>query len=171
MSRGSLDRWIYYRSDNSAPLDWCIRRRIITDIARGLCYLHEECRQRIAHFDIKPQNILLDNNFNAKVSDFGLGKLVDRDESRVVTRMRGTPRYMAPEWLTSKITETVDVYSFGVVVTKILSGRKNVDYSRVSTRRQCPAHYGTTGEGNEWSLGRYDRQEQRRHALMPGGSD
>jgi hypothetical protein len=131
MSGGSLDKWIYYkRSGNNAPLDWSTRRRIITDIARGLYYLHEGCRQRIAHLDIKPQNILLDDNFNAKVADFGLSKLIDRDESRVVTRMRGTPGYMAPEWLTSKITEKVDVYSFGVVVIEILSGRKNIDYSQ-----------------------------------------
>ncbi|KQJ85662.1 hypothetical protein BRADI_4g00883v3 [Brachypodium distachyon] len=131
MPGGSLDKWIYYdRSGNNFALDWCIRRKIITDIARGLCYLHEGCRQRIAHLDIKPQNILLDDNFNAKVADFGLSKLIDRDESRVVTRMRGTPGYMAPEWLSSKITEKVDVYSFGVVVMEILSGRKNIDYSR-----------------------------------------
>nr|XP_045084383.1 G-type lectin S-receptor-like serine/threonine-protein kinase SD2-5 [Aegilops tauschii subsp. strangulata] len=131
MSGGSLDKWIYSnKSGNNAPLGWCIRRRIITDIARGLHYLHEGCRQRIAHLDIKPQNILLDDKFNAKVADFGLSKLIDRDESRVVTRMRGTPGYMAPEWLTSKITEKVDVYSFGIVVIEILSGRKNIDYSQ-----------------------------------------
>ncbi|XBH66527.1 hypothetical protein VPH35_095008 [Triticum aestivum] len=108
----------------------CISRRIITDIARGLYYLHEGCRQRIAHLDIKPHNILLDDNFNAEVADFGLSKLIDREESRVVTRMRGTPGYMAPEWLTPKITEKVAVYSFGIVVMAILSGRKNIDYSQ-----------------------------------------
>jgi hypothetical protein len=129
MSRGSLEKWIYYKQNN-APLDWCTRRRIVTDIAKGLSYLHEDCRHRIAHLDIKPQNILLDDSFNAKVSDFGLSKLIDRDESQVVTRMRGTPGYMAPEWLTSQITEKVDVYSFGVVVMEIISGRKNLDYSQ-----------------------------------------
>jgi serine/threonine protein kinase len=80
--------------------------------------------------DIKPQNILLDENFNAKVSDFGLSKLVDRDQSQVVTAMRGTPGYMAPEWLTSVITEKVDVYSFGVVLLEILCGRRNFDRSQ-----------------------------------------
>jgi hypothetical protein len=129
MPRGSLDKWIYY-ADNKAPLDWHTRRKIITDIAKGLSYLHEDCRQRIAHLDIKPQNILLDENFDAKVADFGLSKLIDRDQSRVVTRMRGTPGYMAPEWLTSHITEKVDVYSFGVLVVEIISGRKNFDYSQ-----------------------------------------
>ncbi|KAE8793628.1 putative receptor protein kinase ZmPK1 [Hordeum vulgare] len=128
MSGGSLDRWIYYRHDN-APLDWHTRCGIILDIAKGLCYLHEECRRKIAHLDIKPQNILLDENFNAKVADFGLAKLIDRDQSKVMTMMRGTPGYMAPEWLTSRITEKVDVYSFGVVVMELISGRKNIDNS------------------------------------------
>uniref|UniRef100_A0ACD5VE53 Uncharacterized protein n=1 Tax=Avena sativa TaxID=4498 RepID=A0ACD5VE53_AVESA len=86
--------------------------------------------KRIAHLDVKPQNILLDSDFNAKRSDFGLCKLIDRDMSRVVTRMRGTPGYLAPEWLTSQITEKADVYSFGVVVMEIISGRKNLDTSR-----------------------------------------
>ncbi|KAE8786166.1 G-type lectin S-receptor-like serine/threonine-protein kinase SD2-5 [Hordeum vulgare] len=128
MPRGSLDRWIYYRHNN-APLDWCTRHRIILDIAKGLCYLHEECRRIIAHLDIKPQNILLDENFNAKVADFGLSKLIDRDQSKVMTMMRGTPGYLAPEWLTSQITEKVDVYSFGVVVMEVICGRKNIDIS------------------------------------------
>jgi serine/threonine protein kinase len=128
MPRGSLDRWIYYRHNN-APLDWCTRYRIILDIAKGLCYLHEECRRIIAHLDIKPQNILLDDNFNAKVADFGLSKLIDRDQSKVMTMMRGTPGYLAPEWLTSQITEKVDVYSFGVVVMEVVCGRKNIDMS------------------------------------------
>ncbi|CAO2209214.1 unnamed protein product [Urochloa humidicola] len=131
MPKGSLDKWIYYRHENSTPpLDWQTRRKIVTDIAKGLSYLHEECMKRIAHLDIKPQNILLDENFNAKLSDFGLCKLIDRDKSQVITRMRGTPGYLAPEWLTSQITEKADVYSFGVVVMEIISGRKNLDTSR-----------------------------------------
>ncbi|GJN06019.1 hypothetical protein PR202_ga23704 [Eleusine coracana subsp. coracana] len=130
MPKGSLDRWIFYRHENNAPLDWSIRCKIIIDIAKGLSYLHEECMKRIAHLDVKPQNILLDENFNAKLSDFGLCKLIDRDKSQVITRMRGTPGYLAPEWLTSEITEKADVYSFGVVVMEIISGRKNLDTSR-----------------------------------------
>ncbi|KAM0931606.1 hypothetical protein ACQ4PT_000213 [Festuca glaucescens] len=129
MPRGSLDRWIYY-CHNNVPLDWCTRCRIILDVAKGMCYLHEECRRKIAHLDIKPQNILLDDNFNAKVADFGLCKLIDKDQSKVVTMMRGTPGYLAPEWLTSRITEKVDVYSFGVVIMEIISGRKNIDNSQ-----------------------------------------
>ncbi|XVE54631.1 hypothetical protein DITRI_Ditri03aG0097500 [Diplodiscus trichospermus] len=129
MCKGSLDQWIFHKNQELA-LGWQIRKKIITDIAKGLAYLHEECNQKIIHFDIKPQNILLDENFNAKVSDFGLSKLIGRDQSQVITTMRGTPGYMAPEWLSSFITEKVDVYSFGIVVLEILCGRKNMDPSQ-----------------------------------------
>ncbi|KAL4592611.1 hypothetical protein LXL04_005612 [Taraxacum kok-saghyz] len=128
MSKGSLDQWIY-SGDRKHVLGWECRKKIIFDIAKGLAYLHEECRQKIIHLDIKPQNILLDEDFNAKVSDFGLSKLVDRNQSQVITRMRGTPGYLAPEWLGSVITEKVDVYSFGIVLLEMLCGRKNFDIS------------------------------------------
>ncbi|XP_044492546.1 G-type lectin S-receptor-like serine/threonine-protein kinase SD2-5 [Mangifera indica] len=129
MCNGSLDKWIFSQNQASA-LDWQVRRMIILDIAKGLAYLHEECSQKIFHLDIKPQNILLDENFRAKLSDFGLSKLIDRDQSQVVTRMKGTPGYLAPEWLNSIITEKVDVYSFGVVVLETLCGRRNLDQSQ-----------------------------------------
>ncbi|KAF7142135.1 hypothetical protein RHSIM_Rhsim06G0123600 [Rhododendron simsii] len=129
MSNGSLDRWIFKRHQE-LTLGWESRRKIITDIAKGLTYLHEECRHKIFHLDIKPQNILLDENLEAKVSDFGLAKLIDKDQSQVVATLRGTPGYLAPEWLSSVITEKVDVYSFGVVVLEILCGRKNLDRSQ-----------------------------------------
>ncbi|MFQ6646363.1 hypothetical protein Gotur_020219 [Gossypium turneri] len=108
--------------------------KIILDIAKGLAYLHEDCNRKIIHLDIKPQNILLDENFNAKVSDFGLSKLIEKDQSQVVTSMRGTPGYMAPEWLSSIITEKVDVYSFGIVVLEILCGRRIIDESQQNER-------------------------------------
>ncbi|XP_058095516.1 G-type lectin S-receptor-like serine/threonine-protein kinase SD2-5 [Magnolia sinica] len=129
MSNGSLDSWIFDRNKNQV-LDWLTRKKIILDIAKGLAYLHEECRQRIVHLDIKPQNILLDDNFNAKVSDFGLSKLMDRDQSQVQTTMRGTPGYLAPEWQQLRVTLKVDIYSFGIVVLEIVCGRKNLDRFR-----------------------------------------
>ncbi|XP_031378729.1 G-type lectin S-receptor-like serine/threonine-protein kinase SD2-5 [Punica granatum] len=128
MANGSLEKWIF--KTNEVVLSWQQRKKIILDIAKGLNYLLEECRQKIIHLDIKPQNILLDENYNAKVSDFGLSKLVDRDESQVVTTMRGTPGYLAPEWLSSVITEKVDVYSFGVVILETVCGRKLFDSSQ-----------------------------------------
>ncbi|XP_028101306.1 G-type lectin S-receptor-like serine/threonine-protein kinase SD2-5 [Camellia sinensis] len=120
-----MDPWMHGSSKGTKS-----RRKIIMDIAKGLTYLHEECWKKIFHLDIKPQNILLDEDFNAKISDFGLSKLIDKDQSQVVTMMRGTPSYLAPEWLSSIITEKVDVYSFGVVVLEMLCGRKNLDRSQ-----------------------------------------
>ena len=129
MSNGSLDRWVFDKN-LGILLDRQCRMKIVLDIARGLTYLHEECRQKIVHLDIKLQNILLDENFNAKVSDFGLSKLVDCDQSQVVTIMRGTLGYMAPKWLSPVITENVEIYSFGVVLLEILCGRRNIDRSQ-----------------------------------------
>ena len=134
MASGSLDKWIYGGKEKQS-LPWSARRRIITDIAKGLAYLHEDCSYKIIHFDIKPQNILLDQNFNAKVADFGLSKQVEKDQGRVITRMRGTPGYLAPEWLSSVITEKVDVDSFGIVMSEILCGRKNLDWSQIEEDR------------------------------------
>ncbi|KAK4762214.1 hypothetical protein SAY87_030098 [Trapa incisa] len=127
MANGSLDRWIYHK--NELILEWKQREKIILDIAKGLHYLHQDCRQKIIHLDIKPQNILLDEKFNAKVSDFGLSKLIDRGQSQVVTTMRGTPGYLAPEWLSAAINEKADVYSFGVVILEIVCGRRVFDNS------------------------------------------
>ncbi|XP_075097767.1 G-type lectin S-receptor-like serine/threonine-protein kinase SD2-5 isoform X1 [Nicotiana tabacum] len=134
MSNGSLDKWIY-SGNQEIVLDWKCRKKIIHDVAKGLAYLHEECRQKILHLDIKPQNILLDEKYNAKLSDFGLSKLIDRTQSKVVTTMRGTPGYLAPEWLSAVITEKVDVYSYGVVVLEILCGRKNFEPSEPEEQR------------------------------------
>ncbi|MBA0595099.1 hypothetical protein Gorai_011977, partial [Gossypium raimondii] len=106
------------------------RKKIVLDIAKGLAYIHGDCRQRIAHLDVKPQNILLDDSFNAKISDFGLSKLINRDESQVVTRMRGTLGYLALEWQHSRITVKADIYSFGIVVLEGITGRMVLDYSQ-----------------------------------------
>lgn len=131
MSNSSLDNWIFKKIQGSS-LDWQTRKRIILDIAKGLTYLHEECRQTIMHLDIKPQNILLDPNFNAKISDFGLSKLIDREMSQVQLSMRGTPGYLAPEWhrALGRITVKVDVYSFGIVLLEVVCARRSVDHSQ-----------------------------------------
>uniref|UniRef100_A0A803L3Z6 Receptor-like serine/threonine-protein kinase n=1 Tax=Chenopodium quinoa TaxID=63459 RepID=A0A803L3Z6_CHEQI len=125
MCNGSLEKWIF-NQDTSQTLGWNLRRKIIDGVAVGLEYLHEHCNQNVIHFDIKPQNILLDKDFNIKISDFGLAKMVDRDQSHVMTMVRGTPGYMAPELVTGRaISVKVDVYSFGVLVLEIVCGRRN----------------------------------------------
>ncbi|XP_056158408.1 G-type lectin S-receptor-like serine/threonine-protein kinase SD2-2 [Syzygium oleosum] len=148
MSNGSLDKWIFHK-DQEFDICWQVRRKIILDIAKGLAYLHEECHQKIIHLDIKPQNILLDEHFNAKLADFGLSKLIDKDQIHVMTTIRGTPGYLAPEWLSSVITEKVDVYGFGIVMLEVLCGRKNVDRCMPSdevhmlTLFKCKAEQGS----------------------------
>ncbi|XVF13443.1 hypothetical protein REPUB_Repub08aG0208300 [Reevesia pubescens] len=107
--------------------DWNQRIRIALNIARGLVYLHEECDVPIIHCDIKPHNILLDEYLTAKISDFGLAKLLLSDQSRTRTMIRGTRGYVAPEWFKNvPITAKVDVYSFGVMLLEIICCRKSV---------------------------------------------
>ncbi|MCI11997.1 G-type lectin S-receptor-like serine/threonine protein kinase RLK1-like, partial [Trifolium medium] len=97
-------------------------------IARGLLYLHEECETQIIHCDIKPQNVLLDANHVAKIADFGLSKLLNKDQTRTNTNFRGTIGYIAPEWLrSSPITAKVDVFSFGVMLLEIICCRRHVE--------------------------------------------
>ncbi|PHU19689.1 G-type lectin S-receptor-like serine/threonine-protein kinase [Capsicum chinense] len=123
MNRGSLDRTLF---GNVPVLEWQERVEIALGSARGLAYLHSGCEQKIVHCDVKPENILLHDNFQAKISDFGLSKLLNREQSSLITTMRGTRGYLAPEWLTSSaISDKTDVYSFGMVLLEIVSGRKN----------------------------------------------
>ncbi|KAL7596558.1 hypothetical protein Lser_V15G28180 [Lactuca serriola] len=122
MANGSLDRWIF----GNFLLDFETRYSIAIGTAKGLAYLHEDCDVKIIHCDIKPENVLLDENFQSKVSDFGLAKLMTREQSHVFTTLRGTRGYLAPEWITNyAISEKSDVYSYGMVLLEIISGRKN----------------------------------------------
>ncbi|KAI3832378.1 hypothetical protein MKX03_030930 [Papaver bracteatum] len=113
---------------NSKP-DWKQRVQIALGISSGLLYLHEECSTQIIHCDIKPQNILLDDNFIARISDFGLAKLLVTAQSRIstLTGIRGTKGYVAPEWFrNTPVSAKVDVYSFGVMLLEIVCCRKGV---------------------------------------------
>ncbi|KAI5062660.1 hypothetical protein GOP47_0023199 [Adiantum capillus-veneris] len=131
MENRSLDQWLFAEAQyKRSQLTWDVRCKIALGTARGLAYLHDECREKVIHLDIKPQNILLDESFNAKVADFGLSRLVNRNETHVMTTMRGTPGYLAPEWMKEGvIDEKCDVYSFGMLLMEIISGRKNLDHT------------------------------------------
>ncbi|KAK4763873.1 hypothetical protein SAY87_013311 [Trapa incisa] len=109
---------------------WATRVKIAAGTARGLAYLHEDCYPRIIHRDIKSSNILLDENFEARVSDFGLAKLALDARTHITTRVMGTFGYMDPEYaISGKLTDKSDVYSFGVVLLELITGRKSVDIS------------------------------------------
>jgi Protein kinase domain/D-mannose binding lectin/PAN-like domain len=124
MSNGSLDSHIFSRSSNI--LSWQARYEIALGTAKGLAYLHEECRDCIIHCDIKPENVLLDKDFSPKIADFGMAKLIGREYSRVLTTTRGTVGYLAPEWILGQpITQKADVYSFGMLLLEVISGKKN----------------------------------------------
>ncbi|KAK3016969.1 hypothetical protein RJ639_005334 [Escallonia herrerae] len=130
MCNGSLDKWIF-NPDRERTLTWEMRRKIIIGIAKGLEYLHMHCDPNIIHFDIKPQNILLNGDFDVKISDFGLAKLIDRDQSQVLTVLKGTPGYVAPELYTGiNISVKADIFSFGIVILEIVFGRKNLGSSQ-----------------------------------------
>nr|DAD39569.1 TPA_asm: hypothetical protein HUJ06_013892 [Nelumbo nucifera] len=123
MNRGSLDRILF---GNGPVLEWQERVDIAVGVARGLAYLHSGCDNKIIHCDVKPENILLHSQFQVKISDFGLSKLLTPEQSSHFTTMRGTRGYLAPEWLTSSaITDKTDVYSYGMVLLEIVRGRKN----------------------------------------------
>ncbi|KAL6642389.1 hypothetical protein ACP70R_020570 [Stipagrostis hirtigluma subsp. patula] len=124
MPNRSLDIHLFH--SHAAVLKWSTRYQIALGVARGLAYLHEYCRDCIIHCDIKPENILLGDSFVPKVADFGMAKFLGRDFSRVLTTVRGTIGYLAPEWISgTAITSKVDVYAYGMVLLEIISGRRN----------------------------------------------
>ncbi|KAI4375179.1 hypothetical protein MLD38_013083 [Melastoma candidum] len=133
MKNGSLDNFLFPNEELPGKfLNWEQRFNIALGTARGITYLHEECRDCIVHCDIKPENILLDENNNAKVSDFGLAKLINQKDHRyrTLTSVRGTRGYLAPEWLANlPVTSKSDVYSYGMVLLEIISGKRNFEVS------------------------------------------
>ncbi|RLN00924.1 hypothetical protein C2845_PM06G10610 [Panicum miliaceum] len=130
MPNRSLDT-IIFDSQKSKDLDWGKRVKIVNGVARGLQYLHEESQLKIVHRDLKPSNVLLDLDYNPKISDFGLAKLFDRDQSQGVTsRIAGTYGYMAAEYaMRGQYSVKSDVFSLGVLILEMVTGRKNSSFA------------------------------------------
>ncbi|KAJ7970962.1 Kinase [Quillaja saponaria] len=129
MARGSLENHLFRRS---LPLPWSIRMKIALGAAKGLAFLHEEAEKPVIYRDFKTSNILLDVDYNAKLSDFGLAKDgPEGDKTHVSTRVMGTYGYAAPEYvMTGHLTSKSDVFSFGVVLLELLTGRRSMDKNR-----------------------------------------
>ena len=129
MPNGTLSHFLFKEGEKPT---WLQRAELALEIVRGLHYLHEECEGQIIHCDMKHENVLLDVKYSAKIADFGLSKLLNKEQTRTDTNVRGTIGYMAPEWLRREpITAKVDVYSFGVMLLEIICGRRHIERSRV----------------------------------------
>eukprot|EP01018_Ginkgo_biloba_P037152 Gb_39310 [translate_table: standard] len=131
VDNGNLEQWLHGAMRQRGFLTWEARMKIIFGTAKALAYLHEALEPKVVHRDIKSSNILIDHEFNAKVSDFGLAKLLGSGKSHVTTRVMGTFGYVAPEYAnTGLLNERSDVYSFGVLLLEAITGRDPVDYGR-----------------------------------------
>lgn len=117
---------------DKAPLDWNTRMKIALGAAKGLTYLHDVANPPVIYRDMKAANVLLDENFNPKLSDFGLAKLGPvGDKTHVSTRVMGTHGYCAPDYaMTGKLTVKSDIYSFGVLLLEMITGRRAFDCSK-----------------------------------------
>ncbi|XP_071698134.1 cold-responsive protein kinase 1-like [Rutidosis leptorrhynchoides] len=126
LKNGSLDQTLLGSGHCSIKFTWEIRRNICIGVAKGLAYLHEEVQPHIIHRDIKASNILLDEDFTPKITDFGLAKLFPSHLTHVSTRIAGTQGYLAPEYaIRGQLTRKADIYSFGILLLEIVSGRPN----------------------------------------------
>ncbi|KAI7740759.1 hypothetical protein M8C21_001192 [Ambrosia artemisiifolia] len=128
MPYGSIDKVLYQESGHWGFLKWERRYNIAVGLASVLSYLHQECEQQVIHRDIKASNVMLDANFNARLGDFGLARIMDHDKSPVSTLTAGTMGYLAPEYLQyGKATDKTDVFSYGVVVLELCCGRRPIE--------------------------------------------
>ncbi|KAJ7953586.1 protein NSP-INTERACTING KINASE 3 [Quillaja saponaria] len=136
MPNGSVASRLRDHIHGRPALDWARRKRIALGTARGLVYLHEQCDPRIIHRDVKAANILLDEDFEAVVGDFGLAKLLDYRDSHVTTAVRGTVGHIAPEYLsTGQSSEKTDVFGFGILLLELITGQKAWDFGRTANQK------------------------------------
>ncbi|XP_027175551.1 LEAF RUST 10 DISEASE-RESISTANCE LOCUS RECEPTOR-LIKE PROTEIN KINASE-like 2.1 isoform X3 [Coffea eugenioides] len=167
MPNGSLDKLIFSNCQNGSPLSWKQVCEIAKGVARGIEYLHQGCDMQILHFDIKPHNILLDENFVPKVSDFGLAKLYPMQKSiATLTAARGTLGYMAPELFYKKIgrvSHKTDVYSYGMLLMEMAGRRRNVDaHAEHSSQIYFPSWiYDKFDQVEEMEIGDHATEEEK----------
>ncbi|XP_059446080.1 protein NSP-INTERACTING KINASE 3 [Corylus avellana] len=136
MPNGSVASRLRDHIHGRPALDWTRRKRIALGTARGLVYLHEQCDPKIIHRDVKAANILLDEDFEAVVGDFGLAKLLDHRDSHVTTAVRGTVGHIAPEYLsTGQSSEKTDVFGFGILLLELITGQKALDFGRAANQK------------------------------------
>ncbi|EMS56669.1 Somatic embryogenesis receptor kinase 1 [Triticum urartu] len=133
MANGSVASRLRERGPNEPALEWEKRTRIALGSARGLSYLHDHCDPKIIHRDVKAANILLDEDFEAVVGDFGLAKLMDYKDTHVTTAVRGTIGHIAPEYLsTGKSSEKTDVFGYGIMLLELITGQRAFDLARLA---------------------------------------
>ena len=156
----SLEKFIFAAKGENRSLSWEKLHDIALAVAKGIEYLHQGCEQRIVHFDIKPHNILLDQNFNPRISDFGLAKLCSKEQSAIsMTTARGTMGYIAPEVVSrnfGNVSYKSDVYSFGMLLPEMVGGRKNID---VTVENTSQVYFP------EWAYNRLDKGEELEYRI------
>ncbi|KAI7988554.1 Wall-associated receptor kinase 2 [Camellia lanceoleosa] len=142
VTNGTLSDHIHTTDHNRSSITWENRLRIATEIAAALSYLHSAASTPIIHRDVKSTNILLDDNYISKVSDFGASRLIPVDQIQLTTLVQGTLGYVDPEYFhTSQLTEKSDVYSFGVVLVELLTGKKALSFNRLELERNLAMYF------------------------------
>ncbi|KAM0030119.1 putative protein kinase RLK-Pelle-WAK family [Helianthus debilis subsp. tardiflorus] len=142
ISNNTLFHHIHSRAGGMSWLSWENRLRVAVEAASALAYLHSETIMPIIHRDVKSTNILLDDNYTSKISDFGASRLVPLDHQEVTTLIQGTLGYLDPEYFnTSQLTEKSDVYSFGVVLAELITGKVPIGVDRSNVEKNLATYF------------------------------